>query len=214
MCSILVIGGHGTLAGLLLQRSIDNEPVPPPAPPVVMQWVAPPISTPVPAAPEPQPKPESPTATPASPRPSKPAPKPAAKKSTPIPQMRPEKLAVDQPSKVVTTAEPKAPVSAAQNAPEQQVVGPYGRAGYLNNPPPAYPPVAARLRQEGVVTLRVHVQANGRPTEIQVFKSSGFDALDQSAVKAVNQWTFMPAKRGEVAIDGWVNVPLAFKLSN
>jgi protein TonB len=120
----------------------------------------------------------------------------------------------EQPVKESAQAQQTAPAKTPSSAPEPALVGPYGRAGYLNNPPPTYPPIAARLRQQGVVVLRVHVLTNGRPEQVQVFTSSGFDSLDQAAIKAVNQWTFMPARRGEVATDGWVNVPLAFKLSN
>ncbi|RRJ00746.1 energy transducer TonB, partial [Pseudomonas aeruginosa] len=49
--------------------------------------------------------------------------------------------------------------------------------------------------------------------EIQVQKSSGREALDQAAVKAVKRWSFVPAKRGDKAEDGWVSVPIDFKLN-
>jgi protein TonB len=63
------------------------------------------------------------------------------------------------------------------------------------------------------VLLRVHVLANGRPSEIQVQTSSGRDVLDQAAVKAVQKWAFVPAKQGDKALDGWVSVPIDFKLN-
>ncbi len=52
-----------------------------------------------------------------------------------------------------------------------------------------------------------------QPSEIQVQKSSGREALDQAAVKAVKRWSFVPAKRGDKAEDGWVSVPIDFKLN-
>ncbi|MEI5068628.1 energy transducer TonB, partial [Pseudomonas aeruginosa] len=55
--------------------------------------------------------------------------------------------------------------------------------------------------------------ASGSPSEIQVQKSSGREALDQAAVKAVKRWSFVPAKRGDKAEDGWVSVPIDFKLN-
>lgn len=61
--------------------------------------------------------------------------------------------------------------------------------------------------------LRVHVLASGGPSEIQVQTSSGREALDQAAIKAVQRWKFVPAKRGDVAQDGWVSVPIDFKLN-
>lgn len=42
--------------------------------------------------------------------------------------------------------------------------------------------------------------------------SSGRRMLDTAAVAAVKRWTFVPAKRGDEAVDGWVNVPIDFKL--
>ncbi|MEE2494145.1 energy transducer TonB, partial [Pseudomonas aeruginosa] len=38
-------------------------------------------------------------------------------------------------------------------------------------------------------------------------------SLDQAAVKAVKRWSFVPAKRGDKAEDGWVSVPIDFKLN-
>ena len=37
--------------------------------------------------------------------------------------------------------------------------------------------------------------------------------LDQAAAEAVRRWRFDPARRGQTPIDGWVTVPLNFKLS-
>lgn len=221
LCLLLAMAGHGLVGWFLFQSPADSEVIPAPLP-VVMQLVAPPIAPPINAsAPtEPAAAPPPPEATPAvstpAPQPAKPTPKPATKKPAAANKAPPQSQHTEQPGKEVAapqqTAIAKPPAPAP--APEQALVGPYGRAGYLNNPPPTYPPIAARLHQQGVVVLRVHVRADGHPEQVQVFTSSGFDSLDQAAIKAVNQWTFMPAKRGEVATDGWVNVPLAFKLSN
>ncbi|MBH8851468.1 energy transducer TonB, partial [Pseudomonas aeruginosa] len=90
---------------------------------------------------------------------------------------------------------------------------PAPHAGYLHNPAPEYPALAMRRGWEGTVLLRVHVLASGSPSEIQVQKSSGREALDQAAVKAVKRWSFVPAKRGDKAEDGWVSVPIDFKLN-
>ncbi|WP_438826015.1 energy transducer TonB, partial [Pseudomonas aeruginosa] len=89
----------------------------------------------------------------------------------------------------------------------------WANAGYLHNPAPEYPALAMRRGWEGTVLLRVHVLASGSPSEIQVQKSSGREALDQAAVKAVKRWSFVPAKRGDKAEDGWVSVPIDFKLN-
>ncbi|MGN5856870.1 energy transducer TonB, partial [Pseudomonas aeruginosa] len=103
-----------------------------------------------------------------------------------------------------------APAPAAAPAP---LTPPSANAGYLHNPAPEYPALAMRRGWEGTVLLRVHVLASGSPSEIQVQKSSGREALDQAAVKAVKRWSFVPAKRGDKAEDGWVSVPIDFKLN-
>ena len=60
----------------------------------------------------------------------------------------------------------------------------------------------------------MHVLANGRPDRVVLAASSGHDALDDAAVAAVTDWRFVPAKRGAESIDGWVRVPVVFKLEN
>lgn len=85
-------------------------------------------------------------------------------------------------------------------------------AGYLNNPPPAYPPLARRMQEQGKVLLRVHVSADGRPGTIELSASSGSNRLDAAAQAAVARWRFIPARRGSENIDAWVIVPIIFKL--
>lgn len=68
------------------------------------------------------------------------------------------------------------------------------------------------MREEGRVLLRVFVTSEGRPGRIELSESSGSTRLDQAAEAAVASWRFIPAKRGEHAIDAWVIVPIVFKL--
>jgi protein TonB len=57
-----------------------------------------------------------------------------------------------------------------------------------------YPPIAVRLNQQGLTTVTVQVDADGHPTNVSITKSSGYDSLDQAAVKCVNNhWHFKPA---------------------
>ncbi|MBH9386337.1 energy transducer TonB, partial [Pseudomonas aeruginosa] len=108
---------------------------------------------------------------------------------------------------------PPPPPPRARGAARAPCTPPSANAGYLHNPAPEYPALAMRRGWEGTVLLRVHVLASGSPSEIQVQKSSGREALDQAAVKAVKRWSFVPAKRGDKAEDGWVSVPIDFKLN-
>jgi periplasmic protein TonB len=85
-------------------------------------------------------------------------------------------------------------------------------AAYLNNPKPVYPNASRRLGEEGKVVLRVHVDPDGRPSEIEIRTSSGFPRLDAAAYEAVSRWRFVPARRGDEPIAAWVAVPIAFNL--
>lgn len=83
---------------------------------------------------------------------------------------------------------------------------------YAENPKPHYPKEAKRKGYQGEVLLRVEVLSNGTVGEIEIKRSSGYEILDRSALTAVKEWKFIPAKRGETTIPVWVNVPIAFQL--
>jgi len=86
------------------------------------------------------------------------------------------------------------------------------RPSYGDNPKPNYPQEARERGYEGEVVLRVEVLVNGRVGRIEVKKSSSYEVLDRSAFTAVKQWRFVPAKKGDVAIALWVNIPIKFQL--
>lgn len=85
-------------------------------------------------------------------------------------------------------------------------------ADYLRNPAPPYPPLSRRMGEEGKVILRVSVNPQGAADSVEVKTSSGSQRLDDSAQKTVRNWKFVPAKRGDTAIQSWVLVPIIFKL--
>lgn len=88
----------------------------------------------------------------------------------------------------------------------------FAQPRYAENPKPLYPREARKKGYEGEVLLRVEVLSNGRVGEIEVRRSSGHEVLDRSAISAVKQWKFVPAKKGETPVPGWVNIPVAFQL--
>ena len=58
---------------------------------------------------------------------------------------------------------------------------------------PPYPTMSRRLGEEGVVTLLLTVNENGRVTEARVDESSGFERLDEAAVReALRRWRLIP----------------------
>jgi protein TonB len=86
------------------------------------------------------------------------------------------------------------------------------RPSYAENPKPIYPQEAKEKGFEGEVVLRVEVLANGRVGQIEIKRSSSYELLDRSALTAVKQWRFTPARKGDVVIPLWVNIPVKFQL--
>ncbi|MGE4399659.1 MAG: TonB family protein [Campylobacterales bacterium] len=85
-------------------------------------------------------------------------------------------------------------------------------ADYLNNPKPSYPSISRRLGETGTVHLRVYVMPDGTVGQVSLYKSCGFPRLDDCALSTVKKWRFSPAKKGNLAVASWVNVPVDFKL--
>jgi protein TonB len=84
---------------------------------------------------------------------------------------------------------------------------------YGSNPLPVYPSLARKMSHEGVVLLAAEILSDGRVGQLVVKKSSGFPALDQSALDAVKRWKFIPARWMGKAVSAWVDVPVKFRLS-
>lgn len=85
---------------------------------------------------------------------------------------------------------------------------------YKINPKPEYPTSARRRGYEGEVKLRVLVLEDGRVGKIEVEKPSGHQALDNSALKAVRDWIFIPGRENGREVSSWVTVPVSFRLDN
>jgi len=151
--------------------------------------------------------PELPTESEPKPRP-KPQPKPEPK-----PNLEPEPQVQAEPEPDEPENEPveNTDVLASQET-QAEIELPQFQADYLQNPPPVYPRLSQRLKEQGEVLLRVQVGAGGQPLEISVQQSSGHARLDQAAQRAVTQWRFVPAQRNGKTVVAWVVVPFEFAL--
>ncbi|MFI5304674.1 MAG: energy transducer TonB [Nitrospiria bacterium] len=160
------------------------------------------------------PKPPPPPPRPKQVRVEKPEPKPLPPPIQPVvtPSPEPEVKSEEPPLPVAPPEEPPLPVLA--NPVEAPIVLPEYEAAYLRNIPPVYPPIAKRMRIEGSVRLRVFVSSAGLPKEIEIVQSSGSTILDDAAVKAVQNWSFVPAKKGTDPVAAWVEIPIKFSLIN
>ena len=78
-----------------------------------------------------------------------------------------------------------------------------------------YPPIAVRLNQQGTTTLRITVSASGQVTDAKVSNSSGFDSLDQAALKCVQSGSwggYKPALQNGQPIAAQTEVAIVWKL--
>jgi protein TonB len=104
------------------------------------------------------------------------------------------------------------PIEAPLALASPPVIPPRFDAAYLDNPAPAYPALARRMREQGKVTLRVLVSAAGTTERVEIRASSGSGRLDRAAEETVRRWRFVPAKQGTQAVSAWVLVPISFVL--
>lgn len=72
-----------------------------------------------------------------------------------------------------------------------------------------YPPSALSARKHGDVMLALTVDADGHVSKVDVLESGGAD-LDEAALVAARQWTFVPAKRNGKALASRIRVPFHF----
>lgn len=107
---------------------------------------------------------------------------------------------------------PAEPAAVAAETLSDPILPPDFEADYLDNPAPVYPRISRRLREEGLVLLRVHVNAGGAPSQVELKQSSGHPRLDEAARDTVWRWRFLPARQGGAAVAGWVVVPISFAL--
>ncbi len=166
----------------------------------------------------PEPKQETKPEPKQEPKPEpKPTPEPALKKpelepvvKQPEPALAPEQPAPSEPLEAAPAAAlPLANDADSLGAP---ITPPQEDAAHLNNPRPAYPNLSKRLREEGTVVLDVLILVDGSVGDVVIKESSGFKRLDETAVKAVRQWRYLPARRGDQPVESWHLQPIEFSL--
>ena len=53
---------------------------------------------------------------------------------------------------------------------------------------PTYPKLARQKKMEGIVKIAIHFNQSGHVEKFELTQSSGFDILDQSAIKSIKNW--------------------------
>jgi protein TonB len=164
--------------------------LPPPEFPLARIDIPPPDEPPPPNIPPPEKIPE--------PKPKPPEPKPVQKRPPAPPR-------------------PAAPVEPGpQQAAPAQPAGPRtvdaSQLGWLVQPKPVYSNASRRANEQGTAMIRVLVDVTGRPAQVSLQSSSGYPALDQSALSAVRAAQFRPYIQGGLPQAVLVVVPIRFVL--
>ncbi|HEX5805239.1 MAG TPA: TonB family protein [Macromonas sp.] len=213
-----VLALHGLLLALLL--GVRSTPqLPADVLEIEAAWILDAQPTPqpktAPAAAKPTPSPQKQVAaakTETAVRTTAPTAAPTAEASTPAQPASPAEApaAAAPPASSPTGA---AKPSTAPAPAEPKVELPSSSADYLNNARPPYPPLSKRLNEQGKVVVNVLIATDGTASQAVISSSSGYDRLDQAALKAVLGWRYVPGKRNGVPAAMRYDVPVNFVLT-
>ena len=70
----------------------------------------------------------------------------------------------------------------------------------MHSPKPHYPLTSRQFREQGLVIVKLCVNDQGIVDQVGVTKSSGYQGLDQSALKALALWRFSPKKSSAFSV--------------
>ena len=89
------------------------------------------------------------------------------------------------------------------------------RVQYLSDPPrPVYPAYSKSRKQQGKVIVRVLISPDGLIRSIQIQQSSGFDGLDEAAIRAFADVRFKPYSENGIPYERLADIPIEFMLRN
>jgi len=91
---------------------------------------------------------------------------------------------------------------------------PSAEALALSNPHPPYPISSRENGEEGRVTLNACISELGMVDYVELVNSSGYGALDRSAMNTVRKWKFIAAQRFGIPIPMCYRLPINFILAS
>ncbi len=130
--------------------------------------------------------------------------------AAPSPSPTPPVAQVSPPSPSAPTAPSDSPAPAP--APSLPKTIPPSAVQYLVPPAPVYSRVSARMHESGRALVRVYIDEDGLPRNVQLAASTGFSRLDEAALAAVRNCRFKPYLENGVAVAGWAAIPIEFEL--
>lgn len=220
LCAALAVAVHGTLlfAWKVAPRDSPASAIEGDSVEVTLVESAPPATAAVaepqppvtPPEPEPLPPPEPPRKEPVMVLPEPPKPTPPPRTATPSPKSAPQpprRVPAQRTSS--TTGAAAATGTTAGTSSGNAVRGDSAKASFVIRPLASYPAESRAAGEQGVVVLRLVVDANGRPTSVTVARSSGFPRLDRAAIEA--GWR---CRVRDAAPGSRLDAPVRFNLSD
>ena len=147
----------------------------------------------------------------------KPPPPPPKIDVAPPPFVPPPDIAIDLPAETSTTtaitattqkpvAKPPPPVQTSKTLPKSNP----------KRPPPItqddYPPQSRRLGEEGVTICHLYVLEDGSIGDVQIASSSGFERLDETAVRKLKRWRVTPGTENGKPVAMWWDYRVVWKI--
>jgi protein TonB len=84
---------------------------------------------------------------------------------------------------------------------------------YIREPAPRYPPQSRKLREQGLVMLKVLIDEKGVACSVEIESSSGYARLDHAAREAVTRAAFRPYVEDGEPRRALVLIPIEFYLN-
>jgi len=85
---------------------------------------------------------------------------------------------------------------------------------YIRRPEPQMPRAARLARLQGEVLVWALIDAEGRPREVRVHRSSGHEQLDRAGCEAVLRALFRPYRRDGESRSAHVIIPIEFRFAS
>ena len=108
-------------------------------------------------------------------------------------------------------------IAAQGNAPEvtsAPTTPPSADEYALRNPKPHYPISSRENGEQGAMMLYACITDHGKVERVDLAQSSGYPALDRSALNTIRHWSFRPAQESGKSIPMCYRLPIRFLLSS
>lgn len=150
-----------------------------------------------------------------------PPPPPPKIETAPPPFVPPPDIAIDLPVEISTTT---TAITATTQKPVVQPPPPPPPAAVVRVQPSVdprrpmpisdddYPPQSARLGEEGQTRVRLWVLENGSIGDVQIVKSSGYERLDNVALRKLRRWRIKPGTEDGKPVAMWFELNVTWKI--